>query len=53
MKTNLGNYHSTKFKTKWSGPFQIYRVGINFNYYLQDSEGMRFSQPLNGSQLKI
>ncbi|KAJ9073999.1 hypothetical protein DSO57_1010756 [Entomophthora muscae] len=51
MKTELGNSHSTKFKTKWSGLFQVYQVGSNFNYYLEDSEGVCFSQLVNGSAL--
>ncbi|KAJ9078654.1 hypothetical protein DSO57_1004611 [Entomophthora muscae] len=53
MKTELNNSHSVKFKAKWSGPYQIYFVGTSFNYYLKDSEGVWFPQPVNGSRLKL
>ncbi|KAJ9063495.1 hypothetical protein DSO57_1000078 [Entomophthora muscae] len=53
MRSEIKNSRSTKFKTKWSGPYRIYQVGKNYNYYLEDCEGVQFAQPVNGSRLKL
>ena len=52
FKNSLAESHSKKFQTRWTGPYTIFLVASNYNYYLQDIDGRIDKHPTNGRFLK-